>query len=222
MNFTLIECSFSIFLSFLFIKQQQSCTFKLKIASPFNIFLVLLHTPVFITCSYLYSLSYLDMSSNRAPQCVIQNGRKKITTTNGDGSQVHEEYDVITDELLLRKYRRAAATALGAECPWVVEVGVDEGTIGGFREDRDLIRERNDQPILSRTDEKDSIVLRIRNLPYDVSNYVVSIEERVPQEGGRYPYRIWPVMVYDYLTTRSPLNTNTTPLSSVTRSRCRY
>ena len=124
------------------------------------------------------------MSSNRAPQCVIQNGRKKITTTNGDGSQVHEEYDVITDELLLRKYRRAAATALGAECPWVVEVGVDEGTIGGFREDRDLIRERNDQPILSRADEKDSIVLRIRNLPYDVSNYLVSIEERVPQEGG--------------------------------------
>ena len=115
---------------------------------------------------------------------MIQNGRRRITTTHGDGSQLHEEYDVITDELLLRKYRRAAATSLGAECPWEVEVGMDEAALGGFREDRDLIREGSGQPVVSRTDEKEFIVIRIRNLPYELSVYNVSIESRTPQEGG--------------------------------------
>jgi hypothetical protein len=109
---------------------------------------------------------------------VVQGGRKIIRSCFNDGTEMIEEYDTITDELLVRK--RRSPTALGSEGPWVYEVGVDP------RQrvlDRDLIAESASSPVLSRADDMEKITFRVRNLPYDASVFNVSLDFSVKSYG---------------------------------------
>jgi protein DPCD len=103
----------------------------------------------------------------------ISNGRKRILSRYTDESEMLEEYDVVTDELLLRKSRKQ--TAVGGEGPWVVEVGT-EARQGNL--DRDLIVESSGAPQLSRQDTPEEYVYKIRNLPYKKDVFEVTIEKR--------------------------------------------
>ncbi|CUG86575.1 Hypothetical protein, putative [Bodo saltans] len=104
---------------------------------------------------------------------VISNGRKRIVSKFTDDSEMLEEYDVVTDELLLRKSRKQ--TAVGGEGPWVIEVGT-EARQGNL--DRDLIVESVGAPQLSRQDTAEEYVYKIRNLPYKKDVFEVSVEKR--------------------------------------------
>jgi protein DPCD len=103
----------------------------------------------------------------------IQNGRKRIASRFTDNTEMIEEFDVVTDELLLRKVRKP--TAVGGEGTWEVEVGTEsrQGNV-----DRDLIMESSSAPQLSRQDTTDEYVYRIRNLPYAKDVFAVAVEKR--------------------------------------------
>lgn len=115
--------------------------------------------------------AHLPKSSTKTS--TIVNGRKRISTKYSDDSELIEEYDVVTDELLLRKSRRKPL--LGGEGPWTIEVGT-EAKVANV--DRDLIVESNTAPQLTRQDTNEEYVFRIRNLPYDKDVFSVQVEAK--------------------------------------------
>lgn len=106
---------------------------------------------------------------------VIHGDRKQLTSKFTDGSEMIEEYDVVTDALLLRK--RRSKNALGGYTDWVVEVGTEAPS---RNLDRALIVEASGSPVVVRQDSKDSYIVRIRNLPYPKEVFAVAVER---QEG---------------------------------------
>ncbi|KAK7198184.1 DPCD protein family [Novymonas esmeraldas] len=104
---------------------------------------------------------------------VIRGDRKQITSKFTDGSEVVEEYDVVTDALLLRK--RRSPNALGGFSDWLVEVGTE---VSSRNLDRALLVESSGSPVVVRQDTKDSYVVRIRNLPYPKDVFSVAVERQ--------------------------------------------
>eukprot|EP00796_Vickermania_ingenoplastis_P004717 gene4717-3408_t len=108
---------------------------------------------------------------------VIAGGRRHITSKYTDGAEVYEEYDTITDDLLLR--RRREKNKLGGMTDWVVEIGNEK--LDGERSNKanvlqGLIAEASGAPELVRQDTKEAHVFRIRNLPYPREVYQISVE----------------------------------------------
>ena len=99
-------------------------------------------------------------------------GRRKMHYTLPDESEVVEEYDVQTDELLVRK--RRGKTALGALGEWEYEVGEAPArlTIEG-----DMLRPNSSNPALVRKDRPHAFEWRVRNLPYPKSTYSVAVDK---------------------------------------------
>ncbi|RNF02805.1 DPCD protein [Trypanosoma rangeli] len=110
---------------------------------------------------------------------VIVNERKRITSKFVDGSEMVEEFDVITDDLLLRK--RRVKTALGNFGDWQVEVG-NELRVRSL--EKELLVEANGSPELVRQDTPEYHVFRIRNLPYAREVFSVAVEHREPGDAG--------------------------------------
>ena len=71
---------------------------------------------------------------------IVSGGRRKVHTTYEDGREMVEEFDVVTDELMLRKVRHAK-TALGREGSWVYEVGDEPVKPAAFGADGPMIME---------------------------------------------------------------------------------
>lgn len=110
---------------------------------------------------------------------VITGGRKRITSKYTDGSEVLEEYDVIKDDLLLRK--RRTRNALGGFSDWVVEVGAETRS---RNLDKELIMEANGSPEVILQDTAECHVVRIRNLPYTRDVYDVGIVRKDDKDVG--------------------------------------
>lgn len=130
------------------------------------------------------SLPTLPGSGRKIQKAIISQGKKIICFLLPPSftEELHEEYDVITDELLLRKYRKKAT--IGSYSNWEVEVGLGSssaaavaGTVGGgFVPERDLMKESSSMPVVMRKDTKEAIQFRIRNLNYDKDVFSVSID----------------------------------------------
>jgi len=101
----------------------------------------------------------------------VSGNRKTIHTTFSDGGELVEEYDVKTDELLLRKQR--ARTKLGGEGKWEYLVG--DAPVH-FNPEVSTIVESSSNPIFTRKDTDRFFQWRIRNLPYPAENYDISID----------------------------------------------
>lgn len=127
---------------------------------------------------------------------IVSGGRQKIQTTfeNGDElvcgrkcpslnltrsfSQV-EEYDLQTDELVVRKFR---IFSLNKKTEWVYEVGLPPLTASNLNSEKDLLlRENPNQPVLTRKDSAHEFQWRIRNLPYSVDVYQISVAEETQE-----------------------------------------
>ncbi|KAG5500534.1 hypothetical protein JKF63_03628 [Porcisia hertigi] len=104
---------------------------------------------------------------------VIRGDRKQITSKFTDGSELLEEYDVVTDALLLRK--RRSCNALGGFSDWIIEVGTEAPS---RNLDRALIVESSGSPVVVRQDTRESYVVRIRNLPYPREVFSVTVERQ--------------------------------------------
>merc|ERR1719160_1835107 len=104
--------------------------------------------------------------------CVRADGRKKVHTTNPDGSEMVEEFDERTGVLLERRTR--TPTTLGKEGEWVYEVGQAPQRV--FDPSSDMLRVSQENPIFLRKDTESHLQWRIRNLPYAPEVYSVTID----------------------------------------------
>ncbi|XP_072318537.1 protein DPCD [Eucyclogobius newberryi] len=101
---------------------------------------------------------------------LIHDGKRKVHYLFTDGKEMAEEYDVNTDELLVRKWRHKHT--LGAHEQWQVEVG-EPFTVGSLESE---IKENNSNPLFMRKDTKTNFQWRIRNLPYPKDVFSVCVE----------------------------------------------
>lgn len=106
-------------------------------------------------------------------QATISQGRKILVTELPPlgAAELHEEYDVITDELLLRKIRHK--TTVGAFGAWEVEVG---HAATAFVPEKDLLKESSGSPVVLRKDTADCVQFRIRNLNYAPDVFAVGVD----------------------------------------------
>uniref|UniRef100_A0A7S3FBS1 Protein DPCD n=1 Tax=Haptolina ericina TaxID=156174 RepID=A0A7S3FBS1_9EUKA len=93
-----------------------------------------------------------------------------------DESELVEEFDLQTDELLVRK--RRAKTVLGGDGEWVFEVGEPPARV---TIENDLMRPSSSNPLLVRKDRPHTFEWRVRNLPYPKPTYSVSIDSKEQQ-----------------------------------------
>ena len=98
-------------------------------------------------------------------------GRRKVHYTFPDDSEMVEEYDLQTDELMVRK--RCSKTVLGAKGEWVYEVGEAPARM---TIENDVMRPSSVNPVLVRKDRVNAFEWRIRNLPYPKPTYSVTID----------------------------------------------
>ena len=108
---------------------------------------------------------------------VNQGGRRKVHTTYPDGAEMIEEFDLKTDELLVR--RRRGRTTLGKDTPWEYLVGEAPRT---FAPDTGTLIESGANPSFTRSqDAPGSFVWRVRNLPYPKETYDVRCDHEAQQ-----------------------------------------
>ncbi|KAL7404768.1 hypothetical protein ABVT39_018751 [Epinephelus coioides] len=117
--------------------------------------------------------SWIDILKSSKKTALIHDGKRKIHYLFTDGKEMAEEYDLQTDELIVRKWRNKST--LGAKGQWQVEVG--EPTTGPVTSlDSDVIKENCSNPVFMRKDTKSSFQWRIRNLPYPKDVFSVFAE----------------------------------------------
>ncbi|XP_073699054.1 protein DPCD [Garra rufa] len=101
---------------------------------------------------------------------LISDGKRKVHYLFEDGSEMAEEYDLKTDELVLRKLRQK--NTFGGQGQWTWEVGETNPT--GVSSD--LIKESGLNPLFMRKDTKTSFQWRVRNISYPTEVYSVSAD----------------------------------------------
>ena len=105
---------------------------------------------------------------------LLQDGRRKVHYTFSDGSEMSEEYDAKSCELLSRRLRKKGT--LGDAKAWIVEVG--ESNVPLLAQKEIGLMESSSNPVVSRIDKSDYFSWRIRNLPYPIDTYALSAEDR--------------------------------------------
>ncbi|KAL3067326.1 protein DPCD [Trematomus bernacchii] len=117
--------------------------------------------------------NWTDILKSSKKTALISDGKRKIHYLFTDGKEMSEEYDLKTDELIVRKWRHKST--LGDQSPWQVEVG--EPLAGPDTSlDSEVIKENCSNPVLMRKDTKNSFQWRIRNLPFPKDVFSVSAE----------------------------------------------
>lgn len=106
---------------------------------------------------------------------IVRDGRNVIHQGWTDGSETIEEYDVLTQRLLVRKHRKR--TTLGADGEWVYEVGQETRV---FNPLKDALAPSASNPIFTRCDTETDFEWRVRNCPWPLENYTVTVETEVP------------------------------------------
>ncbi|CAL1533064.1 unnamed protein product [Lymnaea stagnalis] len=107
--------------------------------------------------------------------CLVQDNKRKIHFTFSDGTELVEEYDIKSDELLVRKWKKKST--LGGVGKWEIEVGEQPSQ---FNLEIDGLAESTANPVFVRKDTKTNFQWRIRNLPYPLDNYKVTAK---PDQG---------------------------------------
>ncbi|KAF7218145.1 protein DPCD [Nothobranchius furzeri] len=116
--------------------------------------------------------SWIDVLKSANKTALIHDGKRKIHYLFADGKEMAEEYDVKTDELIVRKWRHKST--LGVQSFWQVEVGEPFNVTASL--DSDVIKENCSNPVFMRKDTKTSFQWRVRNLPYPRDVFSVSVE----------------------------------------------
>ncbi|XP_074614532.1 protein DPCD-like isoform X3 [Acropora palmata] len=103
---------------------------------------------------------------------LVQDGRRKVHYTFPDDVEMVEEYETRSSELLVRKWKKKSG--LGKAGKWEFEIGED---IRPVNLDLENITESRGNPIFIRRDSNKAFQWRIRNLPYPVNVYSVTVNE---------------------------------------------
>ncbi|XP_028269301.1 protein DPCD [Parambassis ranga] len=117
--------------------------------------------------------SWIDILKSSKKTALIHDGKRKVHYLFTDGKEMSEEYDLKTDELIVRKWR--LKNTLGGQGQWQAEVGEHlAGPVTSL--DSDGLRENCSNPVFMRKDTKTSFQWRIRNLSYPKEVFSVSVE----------------------------------------------
>ncbi|XP_076815471.1 protein DPCD-like [Clavelina lepadiformis] len=108
---------------------------------------------------------------------LIQDGRRKIHFTLSDGTELCEEYEIKTNDLVVRKWRRKST--LGGVKAWELEVGESDLASGmsALSLGTQQLIESNSNPVCIRRDTRRAFQWRIRNLPYPLTAYQVTVDD---------------------------------------------
>eukprot|EP00767_Chilomastix_cuspidata_P002241 gnl/Chilomastix_cuspidata/2368.p1 GENE.gnl/Chilomastix_cuspidata/2368~~gnl/Chilomastix_cuspidata/2368.p1 ORF type:complete len:194 (-),score=56.31 gnl/Chilomastix_cuspidata/2368:990-1571(-) len=104
---------------------------------------------------------------------LVKDGLKKIHTVFDDTTEVVEEFDLATDTLVVRKWKRP--NVLGALGDWEFEVGEDPR--GTCRTVTSGLSFSAATPVVVRNDLEECYLFMIRNMPWPLSNYYVKCED---------------------------------------------
>ncbi|CAH8483453.1 unnamed protein product [Heterobilharzia americana] len=116
--------------------------------------------------------AWVDKVKAAKATLLIQDERRKIHFQFPDGLEMVEEYDLSTHNLLSRKLKKKSI--LGGDGVWECEVGEPIITRNQFLEP---IIESSQTPLFSRIDTPNAFQWRVRNLPYPLEVYKVTIED---------------------------------------------
>ncbi|XP_061588628.1 protein DPCD [Cololabis saira] len=117
--------------------------------------------------------NWIDILKTSKKTALIHDGKRKIHYLLTDGKEMTEEYDLKTDELIVRKWRHKST--LGVQNPWQVEIGEPLASPVASL-DSDGIIENCSNPVFMRKDTKTSFQWRIRNLAYPKEVFCVLLE----------------------------------------------
>ncbi|ESO93099.1 hypothetical protein LOTGIDRAFT_119809 [Lottia gigantea] len=115
---------------------------------------------------------WLEKLKKAQKTCIIQDGRRKIHYSFSDGTELSEEYSVKNGELIVRKWRKKGT--LGGVGNWDYEIGEE---LVPRRLDSEGMVESTANPIFVRKDTLTNFQWRIRNLPYTIDNYIVTVSD---------------------------------------------
>ena len=107
---------------------------------------------------------------------VISGGRRKLHYLYPNNIEMVEEFDVNSNECLLRKWKKPKDFG---EATWEYEIGEDQKQ---FNPESDMMAvNKNANPIFLRKDTDTRFEWRIRNLPYPKETYIIEIDHNKQQ-----------------------------------------
>nr|XP_022338733.1 protein DPCD-like isoform X1 [Crassostrea virginica] len=116
--------------------------------------------------------AWIEKLNKAQKTCMIQDGRRKIHFTFPDGTEMAEEYDLKSSELIVRKWKNKAPLGVKGS-QWEYEVGEQ---LLPRNLDSEGMLESAANPIFVRKDTALSFQWRIRNLPYPIETYNVTAD----------------------------------------------
>ncbi|ENN73989.1 hypothetical protein HUJ04_000447 [Dendroctonus ponderosae] len=105
--------------------------------------------------------------------CIIDRNSRKVHYDFEDGKELVEQYDLLTNCVTRRAWR--TNKELKGEDAWDIEVGDPEPKYDA--EQKCMIRENSTQPFITRRITKINLEWRIRNMPYPIDVYSVTIDK---------------------------------------------
>lgn len=111
--------------------------------------------------------------------CMQSSGRKKIHFTFDDGVEMVEEWNIKADTLHTRKWRKPST--LGRASPWDYEVGEGDAAPAAPAESGFGMAASSANPVCIRRDDKANFQWRIRNLPYKLDVYSLSVNDETQE-----------------------------------------
>ncbi|EAR93824.3 DPCD protein (macronuclear) [Tetrahymena thermophila SB210] len=107
--------------------------------------------------------------------CLIIGGKRCLQYTFPDKTEMVEEYDMKSHELLMRKIKKASNFK---EAKWEYEIG--EAPLNPNQQEQ-LLKATSANPIFLRKDTDRDFQFRIRNLPYPEEVYQIEVDEEKQQ-----------------------------------------
>ncbi|KXS22353.1 hypothetical protein M427DRAFT_141844 [Gonapodya prolifera JEL478] len=99
-------------------------------------------------------------------------GRHRVHTSFPDGSEIVDEYDVKTEDLVVRRFR--PPSVLGRPQPWVHEVGAPPAPPTGLSDS--LLTPSSSSPSVVRRDKRHFFQWRCDRCPGPKDNYIVEVD----------------------------------------------
>lgn len=118
--------------------------------------------------------NWVETLNSARKTSMIQDGRRKIHYTFSDDRELVEEYDIKSNEIVIRKWRKK--TTLGESTKFDYEIGEPEKFGASLALGVEHMAESSSNPVFFRQDTKKAFQWRIRNLLYPLNVYDVKVE----------------------------------------------
>jgi protein DPCD len=111
---------------------------------------------------------------------VVANAKRKLHYLYPDSTELVEELDMNSNDVLIRKWKRPQDKGLPSQQKpeWEYEIGEDPI---GFNPEIDMMAVSDANPHFMRKDTKNRFEWRIRNMPYPKETYIIEVDNQKQQ-----------------------------------------